>query len=318
MAGGAGNNVFRFNTNDVDAGETVTLTGTTDAFDVVTTTVFDNMNAGAALTGLDDINIAEAQNAEFLSDQLTGLTLTVDGVAGGAVETLIVDASANTGVTINLGNATLSNAVSSITGGTGADTITGTNANDTITGGSGADTLNAGPGVNAYRYTSTTFIDMTSEGNDILTSYLGLNTLNTQFVQLASGLLNNGASNRQDYTPGAGATIGANDVILIANNGALGTTSLSTAVGALTALTTAYSDRTALVNGDKVLFVASNGTNAYAWLVQQGGAPLASSDFTLVTSFGGVTNIDESVFGGDIAVPALSGAVAGTNIFAIN
>ena len=148
MAGGTGNNTYRFNTNDVAAGEIVILTGGTDSFSIVTSTVFDSMNVGGPITGLDDINITEAQNAEFLSAQLNGLNLTVDGAAGGVRETLIVDASSNAGVTINLGGATLTNAVSSITGGSGDDTITGTNANDTIRGGAGEDYINAGSGVN--------------------------------------------------------------------------------------------------------------------------------------------------------------------------
>lgn len=150
MTGFTGNNVFIFNTNDVAAGEAVVLLGT-DTFNVVTTTVFDNMNAGGAITGIDDINISEAQSAEFLSAQLTGLTLTVDGVAGGVAETLKVDASLPAGANvINLANATLTNAVSSITGGTVSDTITGTNANDTITGGTGADALDGGAGSDEF------------------------------------------------------------------------------------------------------------------------------------------------------------------------
>lgn len=143
LAGGAGVNTYIFNTGDVAAGETVTLTGTTDTFSVDTNTVFNAMNAGGAITGLDAINFGLAQNAEFLSAQLTGQTFAVNAAGGGV---LIVDASANTGVTINLGLATLTIATSSITGGNGNDTITGTNAVDTITGGAGADVLTGGDG----------------------------------------------------------------------------------------------------------------------------------------------------------------------------
>jgi Ca2+-binding RTX toxin-like protein len=148
LAGGPGNNIFRFNTRDVDTGETVTLSGTTDSFEVITTTEFNLMNTGGSITGLDAIRISAGQSAVFLSNQLTGLTLTVDGVAGGASETLVVNASTNLGVTINLSGASLTNVISSITGGNGGDTITGTNADDIITTGLGTDIINAGGGNN--------------------------------------------------------------------------------------------------------------------------------------------------------------------------
>jgi len=148
LAGGPGNNVFRFNTGDVDTGETVTLSGTTDSFEVITTTEFNLMNTGGSITGLDAIRISAGQSAVFLSNQLTGLTFTVDGVAGGVSETLVVNASTNSGATINLSGATLTNAIGSITGGNGGDTITGTNADDIITTGPGTDIINAGGGNN--------------------------------------------------------------------------------------------------------------------------------------------------------------------------
>jgi Ca2+-binding RTX toxin-like protein len=144
LQGGTGNNSFYFNTNDVVAGETVTFNGN-DTFAVASTTVFDSINAGALLTGLDRILInTGGVNAEFLSSQLSGLNLLVESDASG--QALIVDASSNAGVAINLGGAAMTDVVGSITGGTGNDTITGTNANDTITGAAGADVLTGGIG----------------------------------------------------------------------------------------------------------------------------------------------------------------------------
>lgn len=146
---GAGTNVFKFNTSDVASGETITLSGaTSNSFSVVTTTDFTNLNTGAsALTGLNGVTMAEAQNATFNAAQVTGLTLTVSGTAGGANEAFIVNALAG-GSTINLSGVTLSNTgIVSVVGGAGADTVTGTGSADTINGAGGADTITAGAGI---------------------------------------------------------------------------------------------------------------------------------------------------------------------------
>ena len=66
--------------------------GGTNTFSIVTSEDFDGdivPNGGAAndvLTGLNSITLASGQTGTFAGEQLTGLTLTVTGVAGGAAE----------------------------------------------------------------------------------------------------------------------------------------------------------------------------------------------------------------------------------------
>ena len=164
MNGGTGDNTFVFHASDVASGETVTFSGTSDTFHVATSTDFSLLNGGAALTGLDVINLASSTTATFTGAQLSGLALTVNGVAGGATESLVVNAGA--GTTVTLANMTVTNAAVTLNGSTGdenltgtagADVISGGTGNDTITAGSGNDSINAGDGANFVQFTFANF-----------------------------------------------------------------------------------------------------------------------------------------------------------------
>ena len=75
LTGGAGNDTYLFNTNDVDAGETITeaSSGGTDTISIITTTDFANMSA-ASLNEIETINFGGAsQTATSVS--YTHLTL---------------------------------------------------------------------------------------------------------------------------------------------------------------------------------------------------------------------------------------------------
>ena len=191
LVGGAGINTYVFNTNDVAVGETVTFTSdATDTFSVVTSTDFSNLNGGTApLTGLDAINIASGQTATFNLAQLSGLTLTVNGVADGVAETLVINGTTGSD-TISLSGLTLNNVVLQINGGNGNDTITGSagndvlnggdgndsivggNGNDTITAGAGADSITGGDGVDRFVFnfssTASPSSDSTLSEMDVL------------------------------------------------------------------------------------------------------------------------------------------------------
>ena len=117
---------------------------------------------------------------------------------------MVVNASSNSGVTINLGSATLTNAVTSITGGDGNDTITGTNAADTITGGAGNDTITGRAGADSLTggANADTFVyavnatGITLETADTITDFTTLSdVINTGIVGFAGDVtISNGAS----------------------------------------------------------------------------------------------------------------------------
>ena len=182
MTGGGGSNTFYFRTGDVDTNEAVTLTGTTDTFNVVTTTVFDNINAGASIIGLDNIVLAESEDAEFLSAQLTGLTVGVNGLAGNDTELLKVDASSATAA-IDLSGFTLTNASSNINGGTGINAITGSKGVDTIDANAGADNVTSGTGADIIAQGATAGV--ASSGR---TGVGGAATADTEVFIFATGV----------------------------------------------------------------------------------------------------------------------------------
>ena len=155
MDGGAGNNTFVFNTNDIDPGETVTFGTSSDIFRVDSSENFYSLNAQALLAGLDVISLQDTE-AYFNSPQLSGLTLTItdkdDGVIGKV--TVYGDALANTIDVANIthdSNSALyidaSAGNDSVTGSAFADEIFGSDDNDTISGGVGNDNINGGAGI---------------------------------------------------------------------------------------------------------------------------------------------------------------------------
>ena len=124
MNGGAGNNTFVFNA-DIASGEVVTFNGTTDVFRVDSSTDFSLMNSGSSLIGLDRIDLQDT-SATLLGTQLSGLTLSVTDLPGGATGSLVVFGGTGND-TISLSNITLDNhSQAVINGGAGADILRGT------------------------------------------------------------------------------------------------------------------------------------------------------------------------------------------------
>jgi Ca2+-binding RTX toxin-like protein len=174
LAGGTGNDTYLFNTNDVDAGETITeaASGGTDTISVITTTDFANMST-ASFDEIEVINFGGAnQTATFTGAQLTAETLSLTETAAGTSNLIINVGSGTTAtfanitassftsgadtVTINgtTGNETITgpNITASLSGGTGADIIVGGTQADSINGGDGADSLSGGSGDDLYLF----------------------------------------------------------------------------------------------------------------------------------------------------------------------
>ena len=121
LIGGAGTNTYIFNTDDVVSGETVDFTGATESiFQVDSDTDFSTLApsggaAGDPLTGLSVINLASGVTATFLTSQLDGLSIQVNGVDDASTETLQVLATV-AGDVINLTGSTSAMGVIDLSG----------------------------------------------------------------------------------------------------------------------------------------------------------------------------------------------------------
>lgn len=110
--------------------------------------------------------IDDGLTATFDGAQITGMTWTVTGVAGGGTETLVVNAASgatvdlstlgavtNVGIQLNGAggdeNLVGSAAADTISGVGGADTLAGNGGADVLTGGSGTDSLSGGLGADS-------------------------------------------------------------------------------------------------------------------------------------------------------------------------
>lgn len=183
MDGKSGSNIFVFNTGDVVAGETVTFSGTTDTFRVDSTTDLSLLNGDAAfLAGLDTVALQNT-NATFTVAQLSGLTLTVTGIAGASTDTLIINGTAGVD-SINLTGLTVTNALVSVDGGASGETITWDDSTGavSINGGDGDDTLDqAGGGVSSFADTlnggNGNDTIYAGDGNDVITGGVGADVL---------------------------------------------------------------------------------------------------------------------------------------------
>ena len=160
LTGGAGNDVFYFNTDstiDTTTGASgaasvdVTIAGGTGT-DIIRLNNDKNsdqignvvqINLDTNVTGIEKIEIQDSavDNAagdatvSFVAGYAQTSTITIDGSQLDAGETLLVNAAANA-----------TNEAISVIGGAGDDQITDGSASDTISGGDGSDTISTGAG----------------------------------------------------------------------------------------------------------------------------------------------------------------------------
>ena len=261
LTGDIGNDLFVYaNAGDAAAGETVdggtgtnalSFTASVDASAVV----FSNIQA---------VTIASGLTATFTGAQLNAQTWTVTGVAGGGVETLVVnvgsgttaslaslgtvtDASLQINGAIGAENITGSAASESLSGLGGNDTLAGGGGNDTIFGGTGADSLSGGAGDDLFLFTAAGEVS----AGEALNGGIGTNTVSLtaamdmtgatfasiQAVTIGSGLIGTFSGSQltgQTFTM-AGVAGGATETLVV--NVASATTTDLSSLGAISNLT---------------------------------------------------------------------------------
>ena len=287
LIGGLGNNTYRYAVAaTAGSGETITFNTTTGATETIDVTDAANtavsvdlslVNGAALLTGLDAITIGIADTATFAGSQITGLTLAVTG--GDAASTLAVTGTTGDD-TINLSTATVTTAVVTIAGGTGADTIVGSTGNDTITGGVGADTLTAGAGAN-------TFVMVAADAGDTITDFDVTNVTGDTIDYNTALLSKDGAvvAPTGYQAAAAGVAIAVTTSVFELT----GVTTGGTAANLVTALAATATD--AVIDaGDTLLFVNYlTGGGAQVWrFVDANGADVDAAELTLLVTLTGV------------------------------
>jgi Ca2+-binding RTX toxin-like protein len=188
LSGGGGNDTFIYaNAADAAAGETVN--GGTGTNTLAFTASVDA--SAASFSNIQAVTIASGLTATFTGAQLNAQSWTVTGVAGGAVETLIVNvASGTTASLATLGtvtdaslqingaggaeNITGSAAADSISGLAGDDNLAGGNGNDTLAGGTGSDTQSGGAGSDRFVFATGDAASTTLATLEVISAFVAV------------------------------------------------------------------------------------------------------------------------------------------------
>ncbi|MCK6452522.1 MAG: VCBS domain-containing protein, partial [Alphaproteobacteria bacterium] len=147
LFGGGGDDVLVFNTDDVEAGETIHGGTETDTILVESDTDF---TAAASIVDVEVIALAENTTATFSGDQLDGFAGEIVGSEGTA-ETVSIDLSIG-GNDVDLSNATFGTGWNPaddgdsvvVEGDEEANIVVGSSTQDTLNGNGGDDTLTGG------------------------------------------------------------------------------------------------------------------------------------------------------------------------------
>ena len=163
ISAGGNDSVSAGGGNDtIDAGSAMTNADTIDGGSGSDTLILSgsymNLVFGAStMTGVENLVLAAGGNYNLSTNNATvlpGLSLTINGAALGAGNTLTVDASAESDTTatyvLNGGSGN-----DSLTGGAGNDALTGGAGNDILTGNKGQDTLTGGAGADTFKFGAT-------------------------------------------------------------------------------------------------------------------------------------------------------------------
>ncbi|QJB56188.1 FecR domain-containing protein [Pseudodesulfovibrio sp. zrk46] len=158
LVGGAGvdsmygaydsNNIFEFDTGDVEAGEIIdgADSGGIDSIVVNSSTDF---RLASTFQGIERVMLEQGQSATFTSTQYNDGWTTYGSADSGGAESLLIHVD-TAGQTLNIG--TLEQFYASegdyvgVIGSSGADTIVGTSGRTSIDGGDGDDAINGGGG----------------------------------------------------------------------------------------------------------------------------------------------------------------------------
>ncbi len=259
--------------------------------------------ADATFGALDllNIEIVELADGVDLTVDYTDVTganniATVTGVAGGAIETLIVvGRSGGGGATLNYSaaNLTLTNVLLEVQGGTDDEVITGTAGADTISGGAGADVINGGAGSDTYVFaaigdlvtlattvavaadTDADGVGATTEELTNADSYDVLTWAAGDIIDLSGIDADTGNGGDQAFTFSTDNTAVAGTSDAINTTGTAGQAILQT--GTYDAVNGEFTHTAAGPDG---LLVINDGTNV-AYVVIVGGAGLLGTDFVL-------------------------------------
>jgi Ca2+-binding RTX toxin-like protein len=195
LIGGAGNDTYKFNTYDVDAGETITeaASGGTDVISIVTTTDFVNMS-DISFNEIEEIHFfGTNQTATFTSGQIQSETISLTETGTGTSNLIVnvgsgenADFTAITASTFDTGADTIT-----INGATGAETILGPNIASTILAGTGNDTITGGSSTDVISGENGNDTLDGNDGADILTGGAGNDTylFNTNDVDLGESIV---------------------------------------------------------------------------------------------------------------------------------
>lgn len=252
--GGNGTDTFNMNagTDTITdlSGTDVFVVGTGNGFQATTTADYtsdtNSSNLGVATITLGNTFDANLTTVNGAANQ-NGYTITAAGNAGGST----VDGSA---------------LADTITGGdaAGGDTIDGNAGNDTITGATGADALTGAAGNNRFRYNLAA--DSTAVATDVIADFDASAGNVLSFNAAAGG----GAwdlvgGNTLAFFNGNTSGMAPTDNVVVIRNASAGFTAAN-AAAVIGNATGNYA------NGDQVLFIISNNTNAEVFLFTSNAA----------------------------------------------
>ena len=216
LNGGAGNDIYVFNTNDVDAGESITeaSSGGTDIVSIATATDFSAMS-GASFDEIEIIQFSGSGiSSIFNSSQLGGETIELtEVVTGTSTLTINLDTSGETVSFQNISASTFTsgsdnfivlgsngadtitspNIASQLSGNDGNDALIGGSQADVLIGGSGTDNLTGNGGADIFQWTVSANSGLTASTADTITDFVS----GTDQIKL--GLIGNATSGSGNY-----------------------------------------------------------------------------------------------------------------------
>ena len=209
LSGGADDDTFVYaGTGEAAAGETV---DGVSGFDTVRLTASTDLSA-VAFSNIDAFSLADGTTATLTGQQVSGRTWSVNGVAGGGTETLVVNVASGTSASLAALPAVGAVAIQ-VNGAAGAETLTGSLAADRITGGAGADSLTGGGGADTFVFAAGDS-GVTLPTADVIADFVGGTDL------LGLGLAGDAAAGTGNYVE-AGAAVADFSAALAAANAAL-------------------------------------------------------------------------------------------------
>jgi hypothetical protein len=297
------------------------------------TLTFDDAAAAVNTLTVADLNAAGVETIKLVATDnivvtaATGLTaltnLTVTGAGTSSITTgalalnvnTVFDASAATGAFTFVGTAATTNGAAIKGSATKDNTITGTNQNDVITGGTGKDTVknqaDAATDADTIDFVSDSAVDTfeitTITGKSTITNFDVATTTTTEDLVNASENTIDGGEVVITTAAAQGAITTDRTYVIeqtVGTAGSLttgGTQVLAAAdftAATLTNVAAFLTERFTTVATDTALVVLNNGTNTYAYYVNEGAldAGIQAAEVTLLAVFNGAVLNNGDIF----------------------